>query len=312
MKKIAQEVFNTHYTQIENTRADWRPDRNKELDMEVLNHIYRVIIQNHDTEKYISEFLDLLNVQNEDGGWGNYTHEKESHVRVTAFSTQMLLRFNSSLKERLPLVDEAIQKGISFLIRNQRADGTWYDTNWGLYDAISVSTGTLMFASMLPGVPSAITSVVDTPFQRGMAFLVATQGADGGWEYKEKYETPVCVTAHLLQKTLGYEHGKEASKKAIQYLIKSQSPEGHYDKENIDHTCDSIRALMLASELLNDFSADDTIEKGMKWLLDNRNEDDGWGDYAGDESNLLINCDGMDTMLKYIKYANMRESRIIT
>lgn len=57
----------------------------------------------------------------------------------------------------------------------------------------------------------------------------------------------------------------------MKYLISAQSPEGHYDKENIDHTCDTVRALMLASELLNDFSADECIQRGVKWLLDVRN-----------------------------------------
>ncbi|OAB33779.1 prenyltransferase/squalene oxidase repeat-containing protein [Paenibacillus glacialis] len=308
MIHLAQDVFNKHYLYIENTREDWKPDATKNLDMEVLNHIFRVIIQNHDTEQYIPEFMALIDVQHEDGGWGNYTDEIESHVRVTAFSTQMLLRFNSSFEDRFPQADSAIEKGINYLLRNQKPDGTWYDVNWGLYDAISVSTGTLMFAEILPSVPESIKAIVGEPFRRGIEFVVSTQGEDGGWVYKEKYETPVCVTAHLLQKTLGYEHGVAASQKAINYLINSQDPEGHYDGTNIDHTCDSIRALMLASELLNDFSANETIEKGIRWLFDNRNDDDGWGDFAGDESNFLINCDGMDTMLKYIRYVKVRET----
>lgn len=93
----------------------------------------------------------------------------------------------------------------------------------------------------------------------------------------------------------------------MKYLIGAQSPEGHYDKENIDHTCDTVRALMLASELLNDFSAYECIQRGVKWLLYVRNEDDGWGDYAGDDSNMLITCDGLDTMLKYTRYMRVRE-----
>lgn len=58
----------------------------------------------------------------------------------------MLLCVNNDLPERDPRIDEAIFKGLSFLASQQKEDGTWYDENWGLYDAVSVNAGTFMFA----------------------------------------------------------------------------------------------------------------------------------------------------------------------
>lgn len=90
-----------------------------------------------------------------------------------------------------------------------------------------------------------------------------------------------------------------------------QSEEGHYDKGNVDHTCDTVCALMLASEILGDFTtADACIQRGVKWVLDVRNEDDGWSDFSGDESNMLITCDGLDTMLKYARYMRVKEEAL--
>ncbi|MBO8172974.1 MAG: hypothetical protein H0Z33_13930 [Bacillaceae bacterium] len=181
-----------------------------------------------------------------------------------------------------------------------------WDDKWGLYDAVSVSAGTLMFARMLPDIPQRIRNMVEEPYNKAMEFIIERQGKDGEWEYKEKYETPVCVTAHLLQKTLGYDKkGVKASKKAVQYLVKTQHPEGHYDNMNVDHTCDSIRALILASELLDDYSWHNTIEKGFKWLMSIRNDDDSWGDFPGEESNMLILCDVLDTILKYKRFVKL-------
>jgi squalene cyclase len=220
----------------------------------------------------------------------------------------MLYRANSALPERESRFDEAIYRGQKWLIAQQREDGTWYDTNWGLYDACSVNVGTLMFGRMLPGVPKKIRDMLDEPWIRGMEFIMNSQGEDGSWGYKEKYETPVCVTAHLLQKTVAYgEKGRIASTKAVSYLNSVQHEEGHYDNKDTDNTCDSIRALMLASELLDDFSSHETIVKGYKWLLESRNEDDGWGEKQGDPTDYLMVMDMLDTILKFERYMEIYE-----
>lgn len=311
MVKLAQQVFDNGYQHLVATRHEWVPSTG-DLDMELVNHIYRVIIQNHDTNRFVDEFNALVDIQHADGGWGNTSREQESHIRVTAFSAQMLLRANKDLLQRSERLDEAIYRALKFLISHQKEDGTWYDKQWGLYDAVSVNIGTLMFARMLNNVPERIKAIIEAPYHKAMEFLIRTQREDGSWEYKEKYDTPVCVTAHLLQKTVGYgDLGIVASLKAMKYLVQVQHSDGHYDNMNIDHTCDSLRALMLASELLDDFSSHECIDKGFKWLMDNRNLDDGWGDFAGEESNLLIICDGLDTMLKYIRYRKVHDQRTV-
>ncbi|NBJ71543.1 hypothetical protein [Roseburia sp. 1XD42-34] len=60
----------------------------------------------------------------------------------------------------------------------------------------------------------------------------------------------------------------------------------------------------MASELLDDFRTDKTIERGMEWLLDSRNTDNGWGDFKSNFSNVLCTFEGLDTMIKFRKYKN--------
>lgn len=312
MIALCKSIFEEKYNEIViEKREHWTPI-NGNQDMEVVNHIYRVIVQNHDTSNFVKEYHNLVDVQNEDGGWGNYSQDKKSQIRCTAFAVQMLLRANNDLDNREARFDEAIYKGLFWLVSNQKDDGTWFDDEWGLYDAVSVNVGTLMFTRILPNVPQHIKQLSNGAWEKGMEFVNRSQGEDGAWEYKEKYDTPVCVTAHLLQKTVGYgEKGKMTSLKAMEYLRKVQHEEGHYDYKNIDHTCDTARALMLASELLNDYSSHNTIEKAIKWLLSNRNDDNGWGDFAGDESNMLCIFDGLDTLLKYTRYNTIYNEKMI-
>lgn len=302
LNETSSQIFDKWYDQLILNTDKWNP-KDQNMDMELVNHIYRVIIQNHDTERFYKEFIDLTKVQNKDGSWSNFSHEEVGAIRCTAFSTQMLVRANNDLPKRDTHIDEAIEKAVNWLVENQAKDGTWYDDKWGVYDAVSVNVGTLMFIQMLDSTPSSLKEITKEPWQKGMDWVIAKQQSYGGWEYKKMYDTPVCVTAHLLQKTLGYgEIGIEASRKAVKFLQDAQHPDGHYDNKNTDHTCDSIRALMLASELLNDFSSHNTIVKGYEWLIQNRNDDDGWGDYYGDPTDELMVTDGLDTILKYNKY----------
>ena len=45
------------------------------------------------------------------------------------------------------------------------------------------------------------------------------------------------------------------------------------------------------------------IEKGLRWLIDIKNEQ-GWGDFPEEPSNLERTADGLDTLLKYRRYCS--------
>ena len=43
------------------------------------------------------------------------------------------------------------------------------------------------------------------------------------------------------------------------------------------------------------------IQKGVRWLMDEKN-DQGWGDYKEEPSNVERTADGLDTLLKYRRF----------
>ena len=43
------------------------------------------------------------------------------------------------------------------------------------------------------------------------------------------------------------------------------------------------------------------IEKGVRWLIDIKN-DQGWGDFPDEPSNVERTADGLDTLLKFRRY----------
>ena len=45
------------------------------------------------------------------------------------------------------------------------------------------------------------------------------------------------------------------------------------------------------------------IEKGVRWLMDGKN-DQGWGDFKEELSNVERTADGLDTLLKYRRFCS--------
>jgi hypothetical protein len=66
---------------------------------------------------------------------------------------------------------------------------------------------------------------------------------------------------------------------------------------------DACRNLMLVSDTFGERKKHtSTIERGVRWLIDNKNEK-GWGDFKDEPSNVERTADGLDTLLKYRRFA---------
>ena len=100
----------------------------------------------------------------------------------------------------------------------------------------------------------------------------------------------------------GIEFAKKMCLEAADSLIAEQAENGSWDSENTDHTMDACRNLMLVSDTFDTKEKyAPIIEKGVRWLIDIKNEQ-GWGDFPDEPSNVERTADGLDTLLKFRRF----------
>lgn len=141
----------------------------------------------------------LLSMQNDNGGWAAFERntdsklleffpiEKAEHILIDpscADLTGRTLEFFGNYTN-LPKSHAVIKKGIKWLMKNQRKDGSWYG-RWGIcyiYGTWAAITGLLAV-----GMPNSNSSI-----QKAVNWLRYIQNNDGGWgeschsDSKEKY-----------------------------------------------------------------------------------------------------------------------------
>ncbi|MBU8894148.1 2,3-oxidosqualene cyclase [Corallococcus sp. M34] len=133
----------------------------------------------------------ILSLQNRDGGWATYEPQRgprwlerlnpsdvfagimvdTSYVECTSACVQALVAWRQVAPSAA--VDRAIARGVDFLRRTQRADGSW-EGAWG----VCFSYGTWFGVT---GLVAAGAPQDDPALRRASAFLCARQRADGAW-----------------------------------------------------------------------------------------------------------------------------------
>ena len=282
---------------LEQRAPDWNLLGADDIDMETFNHVVRAWIQSGAVERHLPLLRRLVEAQHLDGGWGDTRDDTRSKTRATAFTSQMLLRCDLQLGGSE--FREPVRRAVGFLLRTQRPDGSWDDHKWHYLDATSVATGTLLFAVKQPWAGAAETDALN----RAMAFVLSQQRSDGLWYHKSR-GSPVEITAHFLQKIIPHAGAGQTVKAALRGLLKRQHPNGHWDHENVDSTCDAVRALMLGTVSAGADMARETsgaIDRAMRWLLAAA-ETGAVGARPGHRPSVLYTTDVIDTVWKYRQY----------
>jgi len=281
-------------------------------------HALRVLLHMKTTPQHLSEYLALVDCQHADGGWGKMSSNKESAAWVTAFCSLMLIRGNLSLHH--PRIGEAVRKCVRYFLETQKEDGKWSDPSWADLDAVShpISFFDVLLAVGKRLVDEPTLAKVKDSWRKGMKFMLDRQAADGGWYDPEFHPTGVEITAHLIQDSivadllLGNELSvAECCRKGVRKLLSVQAADGSWDGENVDHTMDCCRSIMLVCSVLNMRpECDRAIERGLEWILQQKCEH-GWPDFPGMETNLERTCDGLDALLKYKAYSQPVATAIV-
>jgi hypothetical protein len=272
--------------------------------LEATNHVLRVLVQDGTVAGYRDELGLLCAHQHADGGWGDRRDDAVSRTRTTAFATQMLLRANRVLHN--PELKESVDRGVCFLLARQRPDGGWEDDRWHHLDATSVSVGTLLFASRDPDPDARVVPAL----RRGMSYVLGRRRNDGMWYHRPR-SSPVEITAHFLQKVVPYGGSPDTVVPAMEGLLARQHPEGHWDAENVDSTCDAVRALFLSAQAVgNEGLVARVLQAGeltARWLV-NAVTDGGLGPRPKRKPRVLFTCDGIDALFKLQKFRGPADS----
>ncbi|MBV8830452.1 MAG: squalene--hopene cyclase [Acidobacteriaceae bacterium] len=187
----------------------------------------------------------LLAMQGKDGGWAAFDVDNNwsvlSHVPfadhnamldpscpdITGRVLEALIE--SGLKPSHP----AVRRGVEFLLQVQEPDGSWYG-RWG----VNYIYGTFL---ALRGLRAAGLSENEPSIQQALEFIRAYQNPDGGWgescasydenRYMPNPSTPSQTAWALLALLAGGDMRSESLYNGIEYLIRTQRPDGTWDED---------------------------------------------------------------------------------
>jgi squalene-hopene/tetraprenyl-beta-curcumene cyclase len=126
----------------------------------------------------------LLDLQNHDGGWPTfcrgwgYLPFDRSSADITAHALRALHAWEATCSS--DRIERAQQKGLQFLNRQQRSDGSWLPLWFGNQHAADDENPTYGTARVLAAYRD-LDQMDSEPARRAIAWLLEAQNPDGGW-----------------------------------------------------------------------------------------------------------------------------------
>jgi len=310
MPEIAPEqldqMITSEWKYLDSKKSEWSL-LDGEQDMEVLEHILRCILHLDRTKTLGAEFQECVKVQNPDGGWSKRSHTEKTSMWITTFVALKLCRGNMVLKD--PAIEDSVQRALEYVLSVQEKDGHWADPEWSHLDTTCSVTCFLTIYQVTHDKQDE--ERINDARKRGFEFVKSWQQDSGLWKDNTFHPAGIETTAHLMQYTLvpayfmdGIDYAEKLCMDAAESLAKEQAENGSWDNENMDHTMDACRNLMLVSDTFErreQYAS--IIERGGRWLMDEKNAD-GWGDFPEEPSNVERTADGLDTLLKFKRYCS--------
>ncbi|UCD11311.1 MAG: terpene cyclase/mutase family protein [Nitrospinaceae bacterium] len=304
VKDELDHLIDKEWEYLESRKSEWSLLEG-EQDMEVLEHILRCILHMGRTTEYAADFQACAGVQNKDGGWSKQSHENRTSMWITTFVALKLCRGNMILKDSA--IAAAIDRALAYVLSTQEKEGHWVDPEWSHLDTTCSVTSFLTIYQVTHDRQKE--ERINQARRRGYEYIIQWQRDQGLWKDDTFHPAGIETTAHLMQYTLvpayfmdGIGYAEKICLEAAESLAGEQEEGGSWDNENMDHTMDACRNLMLVSDTFGKkerFAP--VIEKGVQWLIANKNPQ-GWGDFRDEPSNVERTGDGLDTLLKHRRY----------
>lgn len=212
----------------------------------------------------------LLSFQNKDGGWASYENQRApswmevlnpsqvfgnimvdySYTECSSAALQALILFHETFPEfQTSQIRQSIQKGLHFVLNQQRNDGSWYGS-W----AVCFTYGTWFAVEVLNKALSKNfmdERILRTALMKAGDFLISKQNADGGWgedfqscvqkKYVPSKQSQIINTAWALLSLMNIANFDSAVDKGIAFLVAKQSCSGDWEQQNVsgvfNHNC---------------------------------------------------------------------------
>ena len=186
----------------------------------------------------------LLTMQSRNGGWGAFDVDNDHRIMsqlpvcdfgevidppsedVTAHVVEALVHCG------LPAGHPAVRRGVAYLMRAQRPDGSWFG-RWGVNHIYG--TG-----AVLPALAAAGEDMGAPAVRRAVAWLAGRQNDDGGWgERVESYRDPAWIgrgpstpsqTAWALLALLAADPDHAAVARGVRHLAETQGEDGTWEE----------------------------------------------------------------------------------
>jgi squalene-hopene/tetraprenyl-beta-curcumene cyclase len=148
----------------------------------------------------------LLDLQNSDGGmptfcrgWTGLPFDRSS-ADLTAHALLAFAAWRPSLADLQPRIDTATTRGLRYLIRTQRSDGSWAPLWFGNQHADEVDNLTYGTSRVLRLATLNFTEPNwEASLGRAHAWLLATQNNDGGWGGRAGTPSSIEETAWAIE-----------------------------------------------------------------------------------------------------------------
>jgi squalene-hopene/tetraprenyl-beta-curcumene cyclase len=190
----------------------------------------------------------LLAMQSRNGGWGSFDKDNTQELvtkipfcdfgEVIDYPTEDV---TAHIVEALALLgdgdSEAVRRGLDYLWREQRPDGSWWG-RWGVNHVYGTGAA-------LPALKAAGEDMTQPRVRRAARWLIEKQNEDGGWgEACESYEnaglagcgpSTASQTAWASLALLAAESGddglqEQAVDRGISYLVERQEEDGQWEE----------------------------------------------------------------------------------
>uniref|UniRef100_A0A6B2KZ30 Terpene cyclase/mutase family member n=1 Tax=Arcella intermedia TaxID=1963864 RepID=A0A6B2KZ30_9EUKA len=203
----------------------------------------------------------LLSYQNQDGGWPSYENQRGpafmellnpadcfdgimvdySYVECSSACMLALLRFRKVFPEhRAQEINTAVQRGVEFLKRAQRSDGSWH----GCWGVCYTYAGWFAINALTMAKQFGIGRDVEPTIKKGTQFLLSHQHEDGSWgeDFKSCVEKRwvdlpdghVVNTSWAVLALMNLDPmPMKAIEKGIKWLVQQQLPNGDWEQTTI-------------------------------------------------------------------------------